>query len=183
MRTKNDNKKGKHINSTSNFVKNKNKKTVVGAVMGMNPHTKKDLNLLSVLQQPGIQKQQKRRVWKKVSMNDRLKLECAVEFGLPVDFAGKVVGIESSNTDRIIKDLKQRRANELNALSDQSKEQRDKYLSKIKQEKNEAKLQALLSVATARDSGLIKKRNILKMDKKVNEFLIKYLHTSIGINF
>ena len=48
----------------------------------------------------------KRRVWRKVSLNDRLKLESAVNFGLPVDFAGRVVGIESSNTDRIIKDLK-----------------------------------------------------------------------------
>ena len=59
---------------------------------------------------------QTRRVWRKVTLNEKLKLEAAVGFGLPVDFAGKVVGIESSNTDRIIKDLKARRANEITAL-------------------------------------------------------------------
>ena len=64
----------------------------------------------------------KRRVWRKVSLNDRLKLESAVNFGLPVDFAGRVVGIESSNTDRIIKDLKTRRQNELSSMQTQSKE-------------------------------------------------------------
>ena len=35
-----------------------------------------------------------------------------MNFGLPVDFAGKVVDIQSSNTDRIIKELKVRRENE-----------------------------------------------------------------------
>ena len=51
----------------------------------------------------------KRRVWRKVPLFDRFKLESAVNFGLPVDFAGKVVGIQSTNTDRIIKDHKSRR--------------------------------------------------------------------------
>lgn len=55
----------------------------------------------------------KRRVWRKVALSDRLKLESAINFGLPVDFAGKVVGIKSTNTDRIIKDLKLRRNGEL----------------------------------------------------------------------
>jgi len=52
-------------------------------------------------------------VWRKVSLEDRLKLESAVNFGLPVDFAGKVLAIDSSNTDRILKNLKTWRVTEL----------------------------------------------------------------------
>ena len=59
----------------------------------------------------------KRRVWHKVSLNDRLRLESAVNFGLPVHFAGKVVGIESSNPDRIIKDFKVRREIEIASMN------------------------------------------------------------------
>lgn len=43
---------------------------------------------------------------------------------------------------------------------------------------NEAELQAILAISKARDAGYIKKRNILKMDIKVNEFLIKFLTTT-----
>ena len=40
----------------------------------------------------------------------------------------------------------------------------------------EAELQALMSVMKARDLGQIKKRNILKMDRKVNCFIRSYLN-------
>ena len=58
----------------------------------------------------------KRRRWCRVTLIDKLKLEAAINFGLPVDFAGKVIGLESSNTDRIIKDLMTSRERELMAL-------------------------------------------------------------------
>ena len=82
----------------------------------------------------------KRRVWRKVSLNDRLKLESAVNFGLPVDFAGKVVGIESSNTDRIIKDLKARREVEIASLGRLTEEQRENYFETMEDAGNEAQL-------------------------------------------
>ena len=46
---------------------------------------------------------------KEISLLDKLKLEAAVNLGLPVDFAGKVIEIGMSNTDRIMRDLKARR--------------------------------------------------------------------------
>ena len=113
----------------------------------------------------------KRRVWHKVSLNDRLKLESAVNFGLPVHFAGKVVGIESSNPDRIIKDFKVRREMEIASLEQQTPEQRDIYMDSMQESMNEAELQALMAVVKAKDAGVIKTRNILKMDRKVNESL------------
>ena len=113
----------------------------------------------------------KRRVWHKVSLNDRLKLESAVNFGLPVHFAGKVVGIESTNPDRIIKDFKARREMEIASLEQQTPEQRDIYMNSMQESINEAELQALMAVVKAKDEGAIKTRNILKMDKKVNESL------------
>ena len=48
----------------------------------------------------------KRRKWRKVPLAEKLRLEAAVNFGLPVNFAGKVIGIESSNTDRILHELR-----------------------------------------------------------------------------
>jgi len=73
-------------------------------------------------------------------MNDRLKLESAVNFGLPVDFAGKVVGIESSNTDRIMKDLVSRRELERAALTRKPVEQRYQYENEIGDASVEAEL-------------------------------------------
>lgn len=58
----------------------------------------------------------KRRRWRRVPLIDKLKLEAAINFGLPVDFAGKVIGLESSNTDRIMKDLVTSRETDLLAL-------------------------------------------------------------------
>ena len=116
-------------------------------------------------------------MWRRVSQADRLKLECAVEFGLPVDFAGKVLGIESSNTDRILKDLKLRRQSELAALAHQTPEEQQLYREMMHDAQEDAALTALMAVSRARDLGQIKKRNILKLDKKVNESVNRYLAT------
>ena len=86
-------------------------------------------------------------------------------------FAGKVVGIESTNPDRIIKDFKARREMEIASLEQQTPEQRDIYMNSMQESINEAELQALMAVVKAKDEGAIKTRNILKMDKKVNESL------------
>lgn len=40
---------------------------------------------------------------------------------------------------------------------------------KTSEDDNEAELSALLAICAARDLGLIKRRNILKMDKKMNQ--------------
>ena len=43
--------------------------------------------------------------------------------------------------------------------------------------KQEAELFAMLAISKARDMGRMKKRNILKMDHKVNLAVLKYLQT------
>ena len=48
---------------------------------------------------------------------------------------------------------------------------------------NEAELQALMAVVKAKDAGVIKARNILKMDKKVNESLRQYLTSGLGMSY
>lgn len=53
----------------------------------------------------------------------------------------------------------------------------------MKAASNEAELQALMAVVKAKDDGLIKRRNILKMDKKVNECVRKYLSSNHGSTF
>ncbi len=61
-----------------------------------------------------------RRAWRRVTNRDRLLLESAVNFGLPVDFAGRVVRIACSNSDRIMKDYKLRRQQETALLATES---------------------------------------------------------------
>jgi len=46
-----------------------------------------------------------------------------------------------------------------------------------------AELTAIIAISKARDLGQIKKRNILKLDKKVNEAVIRFLATHQGQSF
>ena len=45
-----------------------------------------------------------RRQWRRISSEERLQLQAAVGFGLPVDFAGKVVKMSSRNANRTMKE-------------------------------------------------------------------------------
>ena len=45
-----------------------------------------------------------RRAWKRITKRERLMLEAAVNFGLPVDRAGKVIKMSSRNANRIMKE-------------------------------------------------------------------------------
>ena len=63
---------------------------------------------------------------------------------------------------------------------------RGDYAQFRKQEKiakREAKLDTLLLIAKARELGLIKKRNILKMDEKVNADVRKFLKQSCPLKY
>ena len=44
--------------------------------------------------------------------------------------------------------------------------------------RTEAELEALIQVSKAREEGKIKKRNLVKIDKKINDQLKKYLASS-----
>ena len=44
-----------------------------------------------------------------MSLSERLQLDCLVNYGLPVNFAAKLIGIKQTNTDRIIKELQRQR--------------------------------------------------------------------------
>ena len=60
---------------------------------------------------------------------------------------------------------------EVASLELQTPEQRAFYKDSMQESINEAELQALMAVVKAKDAGTIKTRNILKMDKKVNDSL------------
>ena len=43
-----------------------------------------------------------KRVWRRITEQERFKLEAAVDFGLPVDFAGKIIKMSRRNANRIM---------------------------------------------------------------------------------
>lgn len=96
-----------------------------------------------------------KRVWRRLPLIDRITLESVANFGLPIDFAGKVIGIQSSNTDRIVKDLRQRREREIEELASKSQVVRDAYLTKLNELQSEGNLKALMIVSNAMAAGRI----------------------------
>ena len=50
----------------------------------------------------------KRRRWQRISSQERLQLEAAVGFGLPIEFASKVVNMSSRNANRTMKEQLER---------------------------------------------------------------------------
>ena len=57
------------------------------------------------------------RRWRRISCEERLQLEAAVGFGLPVDFAGKVIQMCARNPNRIMKEQEMRNKVDLKQLS------------------------------------------------------------------
>lgn len=47
-------------------------------------------------------KSTEKRVWRRITEQERFKLEAAVDFGLPVDFAGKIIKMSRRNANRIM---------------------------------------------------------------------------------
>jgi len=77
--------------NSSNFIKSKNKT--------VNPA---QLSSLS----------NDRRPWSKISAEERLRLESAVNFGLPVYFAGNILEMNSRNAARVMREQRQTRLHE-----------------------------------------------------------------------
>ena len=85
----------------------------VSVVSGIDPAT-----------DPTEQQERVTRVWRRITLLERLKLEITVSFGLPVDFAGKIIKMSSRNANRIMKDCKKRRQMEQDSLAFFPKSQR-----------------------------------------------------------
>ena len=65
-----------------------------------------------------------KQVWKRIPEHERLKLHAAVSFGLPVDFAGKVISMSSRNANRIIKSVTAKRRQERDRIEAMPSESR-----------------------------------------------------------
>ena len=72
------------------------------------------------------------RQWRRMPFSDRLKLECAVNLGLPVSSAGKVLDIKQSNLNRVLKDLANIRETERVALGAMDQQERLSCEQKLK---------------------------------------------------
>lgn len=125
--------------------------------------------------QPEIAADRSTRVWKRIRLQDRLKLEIAVGFGLPIDFAGKIINMSSRNANRIMKERQARRELEHQTTRLLPQTEQLQIQETKRQAWDEAELDALLAVSEAREAGRIRKRNINKLDRKVNETICRYL--------
>lgn len=106
-----------------------------------------------------------KRNWVRISTDESLRLEAAKSFGLPVYFAGKILLQSSRNAARILRVLAEERQRQAETLS---YEEWINLKLEEKVAKRQAKLQTLLEICEAREQGVIRTRNILKMDEKVN---------------
>lgn len=120
-----------------------------------------------------------KRDWIRIQQEESLLLEATSSFGLPAYFAGKVLLHKSRNAARMIRKL-----NENRALIRQSQEPAERLTTdlRIKQEKRGAKLEALIQISKIREQGLIKARNLIKMDKKVNKTTLKAVRHILAVN-
>ena len=111
-----------------------------------------------------------KRSWVRISTDEQLKLEAAKSFGLPVYFAGKILLQSSRNAARILRVLSEERIRQAETMSYED-------LKSVKLDekaaKRQAKLETLLKICEAREKGVIRARNILKMDEKVNKVVCK----------
>lgn len=94
--------------------------------------------------------------------------------------AGKVLGIEQGNLDRVLRDLKEARNERHSFMRKQDLEFYADFLNKQHEAEGEAEIAALITVCHARDTGKIAKRNVLKLDRKVNSAINSYLRTEKG---
>lgn len=95
-------------------------------------------------------------------------MEAAVDFGLPVDFAGKIIKMSRRNANRIMSEHWANQRAENDTIKFLSEDQRQRVFLEKSAMYKQAELDALMAVAQAREQGQIKKRNILKMDLKIN---------------
>ena len=117
-------------------------------------------------------------MWKRIDEQERLKLQKTVGLGLPVDLAGKIINISSRNANRIMTHFTQSKPLEIEQLNYLSQEQKDKIILAKKDQMQKAELESILDVIKARDQGQISKRNILKMDTKINKNIRKLLRNA-----
>lgn len=113
-----------------------------------------------------------KRSWVRISTDEQLKLEAAKSFGLPVYFAGKILLQSSRNAARILRVLSEERIRQAETMGyeDLKSVKLDEKVAK-----RQAKLETLLKICEAREKGVIRARNILKMDEKVNKVVCKII--------
>ena len=111
-----------------------------------------------------------------MQLQDMLKLEAASKFGLPAYFAGKIVLGDYRNASRTLKVLNEERRRKAETLNPQDWQE---WKREEKALKNQTKLEALLQVSQAREQGQISKRNIMKMDEKVNQKVKKAISKTL----
>ena len=111
----------------------------------------------------------------RISTDEQLKLEAAKSFGLPVYFAGKILLQSSRNAARILRVLSEERQRQAETMNyeDLKSVKLDEKVAK-----RQAKLETLIKICDAREKGVIRARNILKMDEKVNKVVCKMIRQS-----
>jgi len=81
----------------------------------------------------------------------------------------------SCNAARILKEQQEIKAKEICELNLMPIEERRQRMSSRTSAYRKAELEALMAVSEARDKGKIKKRNIKKIDSKVNDIVFRYV--------
>lgn len=139
---------------------------------------------VSASDDPSIPQRQK-RAWTKISDRQRLELKICVGFGLPVDFAGKVLDLGARNANRIMKGHQARerlvvKNSEGTGAGDDS-EQTEGTIRWLDQTEayQKAEQDALFALTRARTAGIISKRNEDKINAKFNRKLQKYLDCEV----
>ena len=102
-------------------------------------------------------------------------MEASVDFCLPVDFAGKIIKMSRRNANRIMSEHWANQRAENDTIKFMPEDQRERMFLEKSVMYKQAELDALMAVTQAREQGQIKKRNILKMDLKINTQIAKYI--------
>ncbi len=100
-----------------------------------------------------LKQQSGRRAWRRITKQERLMLEATVNFGLPVDRAGKVIKMSSRNANRIMKGQIQENKEQARELQMLTESERQNFLQRNKAEQDAAEQQSLFIVAAAMAEG------------------------------
>ena len=87
--------------------------------------------------------------------------------------------MSSRNANRIMSDMNVRKNIELEHLNLLPQQQRKLILESEENSGRRATLDSLLAISKAREQGLIKKRNVLKIDEKVNKCVSKIIRCQL----
>ena len=116
-----------------------------------------------------------RKVYTRIGEQERMKLEFLVKQGLPTDCAGKIIGMSSRNSNRIMKGRAEEKAEFHRHVTSLSPAQQVLAYRSRASQKRGAHVEGLLALMKARDDSRISKRNLLKMERKVDLFIDKFI--------